>query len=195
MTLGDLWHQKSDRELEVAAKELDDYNEDAQQVILAEMYRRGLIDTVSRDSVILRFPPERPGVRYASIGIRGVAAMIDGIILRIVGSAILIALARINEVEARALEFGIGVLIGWLYYAVLESSPYQATFGKQTVGIRVTDLHGERLSFSRATGRHFAKWLSFFSFFIGFIMAAFTKKRQALHDLLAGTVVVKQNQR
>ncbi|MDX2231478.1 MAG: RDD family protein [Leptolyngbyaceae cyanobacterium bins.349] len=195
MTLEDLWHQKSDRELEIAAKELDDYNEDAQQVILAEMYRRGLIETASRASVALRFPPEQSGVRYAAIGIRGVAAMIDGIILQIVGSAILIALARINEVEARALEFGIGVLIGWLYYAVLESSPYQATFGKQTVGIRVTDLHGERLSFSRATGRHFAKWLSIMSFFIGFIMAAFTKKRQALHDLLAGTVVVKQDQR
>ncbi len=195
MTFENLWQYKSNRELEIAAKELDDYDEDAQQVILAEMYRRGLIDTMSRDSVILRFPPEQLGVRYASIGIRGVAAMIDGIILRIMGSAILIALAAINEVEAMALEFGIEVLIGWLYYAVLESSPYQATLGKQTVGIRVTDLHGERLSFSRATGRHFAKWLSFFSFLVGFIMAAFTEKRQALHDLLAGTLVVKQNQR
>jgi uncharacterized RDD family membrane protein YckC len=56
-------------------------------------------------------------------------------------------------------------------------------------GLKVTDLNGQRISFERATGRHFAKWLSSLILFIGYIMAGFSERKQALHDLLAGTLV------
>ena len=69
------------------------------------------------------------------------------------------------------------------------SSSYQATFGKMIFGMKVTDLYGNRVSFARATGRHFAKWLSGMIFFIGYIMAGFTERKQGLHDMLAGTLV------
>ncbi len=78
----------------------------------------------------------------------------------------------------------------WLYFALMESSPRQATLGKQALGIMVTDLAGQRISFARATGRFFAKILSGLILWIGYVMAAFTERKQALHDLLASCLVV-----
>ena len=78
-----------------------------------------------------------------------------------------------------------------LYYAGMESSSAQATLGKQALGIKVTDLHGRRISFGRGVGRFFAKILSGLILLIGYIMAAFTDRKQALHDMVAGTLVVK----
>ena len=69
-----------------------------------------------------------------------------------------------------SLESTISTVIGWLYYAGMESSARQATLGKGLLGLRVTDLDGDRISFLRATGRHFAKILSALILFIGFIM-------------------------
>jgi uncharacterized RDD family membrane protein YckC len=80
----------------------------------------------------------------------------------------------------------------WLYKAILESSAWQATLGKKLLSIKVTDLNGDRIGFGRATGRFFAQLLSQFSFTIGYLMAAFTERRQALHDMIAGTLVVKR---
>ena len=77
----------------------------------------------------------------------------------------------------------------WLYEAALESSSYQATLGKMIFGMKVTDLAGNRISFARATGRHFAKLISGLVLCIGFIMVGFTERKQGLHDLLAGTLV------
>ena len=77
----------------------------------------------------------------------------------------------------------------WLYEAFMLSSSYQATLGKMIFGMKVTDLYGNRVSFARATGRHFAKWLSGMILFIGYIMAGFTERKQGLHDMLAGTLV------
>jgi len=77
----------------------------------------------------------------------------------------------------------------WLYEAFMESSSYQATLGKMIFGMKVTDLNGNRISFGRATGRHFAKWLSAMILGIGYIMVGFTERKQGLHDLLAGTLV------
>src|SRR5208283_3281564 len=91
--------------------------------------------------------------------------------------------------------FGGGVLFAltigasWLYEALMLSSSYQATLGKMIFGMKVTDLNGNRLSFAHATGRHFAKWLSGMILGIGYIMVAFTERKQGLHDLIAGTVV------
>ena len=81
-------------------------------------------------------------------------------------------------------------IVHWLYSAVMESSSKQATLGKLAVGIKVTDLYGERLSFARATGRYFAEIITSFTFFIGYLMAGFTRNKQALHDFIAGTLVV-----
>ena len=82
------------------------------------------------------------------------------------------------------------IVIGWLYFALMESSTKQATVGKMVLGIVVTDLDGNRISFIKATGRHFGKILSVLTLGIGFLMIAFTEKRQGLHDRLAGTLVL-----
>jgi uncharacterized RDD family membrane protein YckC len=78
----------------------------------------------------------------------------------------------------------------WAYFSGMENSPLQATIGKLAVGIYVTDLQGIRLTFGRATARYFAKVLSGAVLMLGYIMAGFTEKRQALHDNLAGSLVL-----
>jgi uncharacterized RDD family membrane protein YckC len=80
----------------------------------------------------------------------------------------------------------------WLYFALQESSAHQATIGKRAMGIYVTDLYGRRLSFGQATGRHFSKIISGMILDIGFIMVAFTQKKQGLHDMIAGTLVLRK---
>ena len=85
---------------------------------------------------------------------------------------------------------GFSLLAGWLYCGFLESSGWQATIGKKALGLRVTDMNGNRISFGRATGRYFGTILSGMICFIGFLMVAFTEKKQGLHDLLAGTLVL-----
>lgn len=85
----------------------------------------------------------------------------------------------------------VGLLVGWIYCAILESSSKQATVGKMALGLLVTDLTGRRISFGRATGRYWAKLLSVLTLLIGFAMAGFTQRKQALHDMIAGTLVLK----
>ena len=82
------------------------------------------------------------------------------------------------------------VIIQWLYHAIMESSAKQGTVGKMILNLRVVDLLGNRISFGRATGRFFGKILSGLILNIGYIMAAFTEKKQALHDMLAGCLVI-----
>lgn len=84
------------------------------------------------------------------------------------------------------------IVVTWLYFALMESSKFQGTVGKIAIGIIVTDMEGNRISFARATGRYFGKILSSLIFMIGYIMAGFTEKKQALHDMLAGTLVWKK---
>ena len=79
---------------------------------------------------------------------------------------------------------------GLFYFATLESSEAQSTFGKRALGIKVTDLEGRRITFKHAMGRWFAAALSYMSLYIGFLMAGFTQRKQGLHDILAGTLVV-----
>ena len=124
-------------------------------------------------------------VEYAGFWRRLVAIIIDGILLGIAGRLIFIRSAAPNF-------FFSYFLLGWVYYALMESSVKQATLGKMAIGIIVTDMEGKRISFGRATGRHFAKIISLFILFIGFIMAGFTAKKQALHDLIADSLVLKK---
>jgi uncharacterized RDD family membrane protein YckC len=83
-------------------------------------------------------------------------------------------------------------VLPWLYYALMESSPWQATLGKRAFQLKVTDLDGRRLNFIRASLRHFAKLISEFAFMLGFVLAGFTPRRQALHDLLSRCLVLRR---
>jgi len=84
-----------------------------------------------------------------------------------------------------------GFLLKWLYFTLMESSTSQATLGKAIIGIRVTDEQGRRITIFKANARYWAKILSMLTLGFGFLMAGFTKRKQALHDLVAGTLVVR----
>ena len=86
----------------------------------------------------------------------------------------------------------LGLIIGVAYYVGLETSEKQGTWGKQIVGIKVTDLYGRRLTVGRALGRYFAHILTGCTFGIGMLMPLFTEKRQTLHDMIAGCLVVNR---
>lgn len=155
--------------------------------------------------------PQRPLVQYAGFWRRFVAHIIDQILIGIVAFMLFIpglALFGIGlgsgmiEESPSAIGFILAaiaaylaaivliVVLQWLYFALMESSARQATLGKQVLGIVVTDLNGQKISFGRATGRYFGKIISGLILYIGFIMAGFTEKKQALHDVMASTLVV-----
>ncbi len=87
---------------------------------------------------------------------------------------------------------GIGIVLHWLYFTLFEASSKQATPGKMALGIMVTDLEGNSLSWGRANGRYWSKIISGMILCIGYIMVAFTRKKQGLHDLIANALVVKR---
>lgn len=98
-----------------------------------------------------------------------------------------------NEAQWEGLGTVVGMIFSWLYYTLMESSSKQATLGKMFLGIKVTDLNGNRIGFGKATGRHFGKIISSIILGIGYIMVAFTQKKQGLHDKMAGCLVIKSN--
>jgi len=123
-------------------------------------------------------------IRLAPLWRRSAAYLVDGIVLAL-------PVAGIWWID-RAAAYP-GALVLWLVYSVLmESSPMQATLGKRLVGLKVTDYDGNRISLARATVRFVFKPLSLLVFGIGYLMIAFTKKQQALHDMIAKTLVVKR---
>lgn len=85
----------------------------------------------------------------------------------------------------------VSVIAAWLYFAFTQSSAAQASPGQRALNLKVTDLQGRRISFGRASGRHFASLLSALLLFIGYLMNLFTARRQTLHDLIAGTLVYR----
>ena len=97
----------------------------------------------------------------------------------------------IELLKANAWFYGGLALIEWLYRAGMESSPLQATLGKRLFGLTVVDARGYRIGFARATGRHFAKVLSWLPLGLGFLAILVQEKRQAVHDQLAGTYVLR----
>lgn len=138
---------------------------------------------------------------FAGFWRRFAAALIDGFILMAVFVPLMIVFgggaALSGDPEAAAqqgspLLNGLTTVIAWLYFALMESSDKQGTLGKLALGIKVTTLEGEKVTFARATGRHFAKFLSGFILGIGYLMVAFTAKKQGLHDIIASTLVVKR---
>ena len=163
------------------------------------------------------FTPAPQPVKYAGFWLRFVAILIDGIIISFVKWIIISPLLIVLGIGATHQSFdfedecspdffaNIAMIIGafmvtgliimaatWLYYALMESSKHQATIGKLALGLKVTDMNGQRISFARATGRYFGKIISGMILLIGYIMAGFTEKKQALHDIMANCLVVKR---
>jgi uncharacterized RDD family membrane protein YckC len=93
--------------------------------------------------------------------------------------------------QAMGIIYLLGFLVAWLYEALLTSSAMQATPGKMVFGLRVTALDGQQIGFGRATGRFFGKIVSGVILYVGFIMIAFTERKQGLHDMMASTLVVR----
>jgi uncharacterized RDD family membrane protein YckC len=157
-----------------------------------------------------------PRVEYAGFWLRSVALLIDNVVIGIGFVLILIPLIFLTGLRGILEAFhpnedmndvGVFTLVGffflvatvslaftWLYHALMESSEWQATIGKKVLGLVVTDLAGQRVSFGRATGRHFGKIITnMVPLLIGYIMAGFTEKKQALHDMLAGCLVLRHS--
>ncbi|HUO60471.1 MAG TPA: RDD family protein [Candidatus Acidoferrales bacterium] len=144
-----------------------------------------------------------PQVQYAGFWLRFVALIIDQVILSavltpftwaILGPATAMASdpTNIGLFMSRIVRLIAVATIGkWLYYALMESSSKQATIGKLALGLRVTDLKLQPIDFGQATARYFGKILSGLLLCIGFMMAGFTARKQALHDMIAGTLVIR----
>lgn len=165
----------------------------------------------------LEIDPTAAALEYAGFWMRFAAAFIDWAILSVLGlffipllylfgiigalfGAGLGALVGGSEGAAASalgaaflIVFLFGLLANWLYYALMERSKLQGTLGKLALGIIVVDENGQRITFDRATRRYFAKYLSALILFIGFFMAAFTARKQALHDIMAGCLVVEKS--
>lgn len=155
--------------------------------------------------------------QYAGFWLRLVAIIIDGIIIGIVQSLIFVPIltaagfgfaSALSEMDTGDSENIVGMMAAFfaavatyallakaiqiLYFTFMESSKMQATLGKLALGIKVTDMDGAKLDFGKAFVRNICKFISDFTLLIGYIMAGFTEKRQALHDVIAGTLVVKK---
>jgi uncharacterized RDD family membrane protein YckC len=145
---------------------------------------------------------------YAGFWLRFVAALIDAAVF--LGATVFLVLlavaftrggvhssgrSPVQTISEFAFIFRIvSAIIIWLYFALMESSSWQATLGKRAMGIYVTDMDGRRISFGRASGRHFAKFISNLTVFVGYIIAGFSEKKQALHDMIASCLVQRRTQ-
>ena len=126
---------------------------------------------------------------YASVWKRLAAYLIDTLLLSIIGG-IAWLLDLVSNLDDLLAFSPILLLFSWLYFAIMESSPLQATLGKKMLGLEVCNLEGEQISFLTATIRYFSKILSTLVLYAGYIMAFFTEKHQGLHDMIAKTVVI-----
>jgi uncharacterized RDD family membrane protein YckC len=154
-------------------------------------------------------------VRYAGFWRRAVAYVIDALIIVVLAMPFLMLLAPrdlsaweqysklptdqlfdlTNPVVRPIMIIVLPVMFvaGWLYYALSESSIWQATPGKRLLGLRVANMEGQRLSFTRASARFFGKVLTgLVPFGVGWILAGLTKRKQALHDMIAGCLVLRR---
>lgn len=152
-------------------------------------------------------PGTRQRIAYAGFWLRLLAYLLDSLLLGLVLGAVLRPILISNHVGTsmqdlwrfyssgtrQATAFVLLIhLANWLYFASFESSAWLATPGKKILGLRVTDLAGKRIDFVRASGRYFGKYVSVLIVLIGFLMAGFTAKKQALHDIFAGCLVLRK---
>lgn len=147
----------------------------------------------------------KPTAAYGGFWRRVLAFIVDGVLVGVVmtpfglglGFAHLAAALRgeLSHEELAALLMSsilvglVKALVSWLYGAGFESSRFQATPGKMLLGLKVTDLDGRRITFMHATGRALGKWVSGIILGMGYVLVAFTDRKQGLHDLMAGTLV------
>ena len=129
---------------------------------------------------------ERINLEYAGFWIRLVAYVIDLIMLSVVGFVLGFAMAGFGS---QAIGTVMNILIGVSYFALMESSSYQATLGKMAVGVKVGDHNGDQISLLNAVGRYFGKMISGLLLCIGFMMIGWDEKNQGIHDKLASTYV------
>jgi uncharacterized RDD family membrane protein YckC len=151
--------------------------------------------------------PQAAPVHYAGFWIRVAAWLIDVVLLSIVNSVVgaffgggLAALIKPGQdpstinwgpvIAAMSTMILVVTAIQFAYFVFMESSEKQGTVGKMLLGLKVTDLNGHRISVGRAAGRWFSKIISAMILAIGYIMVGFTEKKQGLHDMIAGTLVV-----
>ena len=160
-------------------------------------------------------PMASPQVMYAGFWLRFVAYLIDSVVVSVAFLVALVFLAVFTGLGAALRNIhsdegpqemlaligvafilalvGIALIGTWLYHALMESSSGQATLGKKALDLEVTDLEGRRITFGRASGCHFAKIISgLIPFAIGYIVAGFTERKQAVHDLIASCLVVRK---
>lgn len=154
------------------------------------------------NTIPTNFPAETPAeipTTYAGFWERVLAFIIDYIVMLLLFSYGISPMITHNSVDLDAgnemalFDILIQLLVlfvGLLYCALLESSRLKATVGKLLVGIQVTDLQGQQLSFLRALGRHLGKYISLLLFGIGFLMVAFNRRKRGLHDFMAGSLVI-----
>ena len=139
-------------------------------------------------------------MNYAGFWKRFAAAFIDLLITTAIGGfavaivGLLYAASTGTVVGAEFAGLIAGALVKWIYSSTFESSAKQATLGKMALGIKVTNIDGTRIGFGTATLRHFGKIVSFSTLFIGYILVAFTEKKQGLHDKMAGCLVVNKSE-
>ncbi len=139
---------------------------------------------------ILDAPSVDAKVNYAGFWIRFAAYFIDGVILFFVNLALSYVLFEdYSPFLPNMASQGLSLVLGIAYFCGMESSGRQATLGKMAVGIKVSNTAGEQITFTNALGRYFAKILSGLILAIGFMMAGWDPKKQALHDKLAKTYV------
>lgn len=147
-------------------------------------------------------PPARPHGAYAGFWLRFAALFIDSLIFSpLYVLVVLISLGAGSVARSRSEAFAAGLLFlvlvagfigSWLYFTLMESSSKQATLGKTLLGLSVTDLEGRRISFGRANARYFSKYFSSTLLCLGYFMAAFTERKQALHDIIASCLVLRR---
>jgi uncharacterized RDD family membrane protein YckC len=159
----------------------------------------GMVPNPSSFATIVARMNEKPSSNYASFGQRLAAFLLDVIILGIAGFIVVffwtqafVANGVSDRAGLQAMSFILRCVVCWIYFAAMESSPLQGTLGKLALGIKVTDLGGSPVSFGCASGRYFSKYVSSIILGVGWLLAAFAPKSQALHDMMAGTVVSKR---
>ena len=149
-------------------------------------------------------PPTTPAYAgdifsYAGFWKRFAAWLLDVIILFFIGLAVGYAFDFVYFLTPIPFlwyviisDFLIGIFTSLLYYSIFESSIHQATPGKMALGIIVTDIAGQRISFGRAVGRDLSKIISWLTLGIGFLIIGFTDEKRGLHDYIAGTLVINK---
>ena len=139
-----------------------------------------------------------PVVEYGGFWRRLAAMALDAVMIGLTMGVITFVLDLVLNIRSHsgAARFNqfvnvLQIIISWAYFALMESSEQQGTFGKVVMGLQVTDLEGHRITLKKATIRYAAKFLSSVLLMIGYLMVAFTARKQGLHDKIAGTLVVR----